>query len=347
MLANVRSALSIWRVLALSCSLLGILVPGSLSADDRLTKAKDAGGTVTWYSSVYPDELRSELIRAFTEETGLTVDTYVGGTGQILSRLEVERQTGSFKVDVLDLAGAEDIEKVTNGGLFRAYEAPGASQVPDAFKDPEARWHGLYFWAVGLEYNTNLFTPETAPKSFDQLTDPRFKAQLVISDPARSAAGLGFMQSMVDWKGWDWVEQLMANDPLVVAIGPGVHQAVVQGERGIGATVTSYTSKTLSDGGPVALGNEELLFSSPEVVGVLAQAANPSGAELLVDFLLSETANQLYRKFGWFPARRDVEGPYGFPPADQLKLRYVTAPRIGITRDEIVAKIQAMQRSGN
>ena len=199
-------------------------------------------------------------------------------------------------------------------------------------------------WTLLLEYNTKFYNEGNVPKTFDVLNKDIYKSKVVVSDPARSAAGLGFIKTMVHWKGWDWVEKFAKNDPLVVAIGPGVEQAVVNGERPIGTVVSSFTSATLKKGGPVAISNPEHLFSSPEVVGVMKDAPNPDGAELLVEYLTSKEVHEMFKGSGWFPCRNDVSGPYGMPAAADLQLKFMSAPSIGLTREEIAKKFHSMLR---
>ena len=332
--------------LGIGASLAGLAgAPTSFGQQDpRLKMARDKG-KISWYGSIYPDDLRNQLAKEFKSQTGIDVSVYAGGTGQVVSRLTTERKTGSFNVDVIDGADLEVIEGLIKDGILRTYVPRDAGAIQRDYVQSSGYWHGLYFWVLGLEYNTKVYNKSTAPRGFDELIDPKYKGKVVLSDPSRSAAGLGFIKAMVQWKGWDWVELLAKNDPLVVAIGPGVHEAVVSGERPIGTTVSSFISAGFQQGAPVAMATEEMLFSSPEVVGVVKEAPNPEGAELFVDFLVSKEANELFRKFGWFSCRSDVQGPFGFPPAKELKFKYVSAPRIGMSQEQIAQKFQTMLRN--
>ena len=54
----------------------------------------------------------------------------------------------------------------------------------------------------------------------------------------------------------------------------------------------------------------------------------------------------MFRESGWFPARTDVAGPYGMPGSDSLKLKFVSAPSIGLGREEIADRFHKMMRAG-
>ena len=318
----------------------------AIEFDQEKLKRAQAVGKVTWYGSIYPETLRDRLVKEFEELTGLDVNIYVGGTGQIVSRLETERKAGSYNVDVFDGADLEVIDNaLIKTGLMRPYMPSSAANITEKFKHPKGYWHGMYFWTLVLEYNKKFYNESTAPKTFDMLIRPEYKGQVVVSDPARSAAGLGFIKTMVKWKCWDWVEKLAQNDPLVVAIGPGVEQAVVTGERPIGTVVSAFTSATLKQGGPVVIANPEHLFSSPEVVGIMKDAPNPDGAELLIEYLTSKEVHEMFRESGWFPCRNDVKGPFGMPGSDALKLKHVSAPSIGLSRKDIADRFHKMLRA--
>ena len=56
---------------------------------EKLKRAKKVG-KLTWYGSIYPETLRDRLVKDFEQRTGLDVNLYVGGTGQIVSRLKTE-----------------------------------------------------------------------------------------------------------------------------------------------------------------------------------------------------------------------------------------------------------------
>ena len=76
---------------------------GPAAADEAKMAAAKANGTITWYTSVWPEQLRHELADDFRAKTGLDlVIGYVGGTGQVVTRIATERKTQAYNVDVVD-----------------------------------------------------------------------------------------------------------------------------------------------------------------------------------------------------------------------------------------------------
>ncbi len=331
------------RSLLLAAGAAGALtlgsLPGAAQTDARLSAGR-AKGKVTWYTSVSPDELRKELVDDFKKKTGIDVTIYYGGTGQVFSRLNTERKTQSYAVDVVTLGDVDLVEELKKTSALRPYASANASAVQSAFKGKDDQWVGICFWGMTLEYNTQAVTKEAAPRTWAEIADPKWRGKVVISDPARSAGGLLMLKAMVKEQGWDWVEKLMKNDPLVIAIAPGIDQAVANGERQVGTGVTSFVSETMKSKAPVATSGDVLL-TSPLTASIIKEAPNPEGAELLVDYLTSKDAGELFRKYGWFSSRGDVAGPFGFPAASQLKILYPEV-ELPMTRQEILDKYNAI-----
>ena len=207
----------------------------------------------------------------------------------------------------------------------------------------------MYFWTLLLEYNTNVYDEGSAPKTFDLLNLPEYKGQVVVSDPARSAAGLGFIKTMVHWKGWDWVEQLAHNDPLVVAIGPGRGAGGGQGRtadrhrRQRVHLVYPQAGRSGRDRQPPAPVLQPRSGWRDE--GTLP---NPDGAELLVEYLTSREVHEMFRESGWFPCRIDVgRTPTACRVRDALDLMFVSAPSIGMSREDIAGRFHKMLQASN
>ncbi len=307
--------------------------PGAAQTDARVVQAQSAG-KVVWYTSVAPDELRKELIEGFKKQTNLDVTVYYGGTGTVFSRLTTERKTQSYTVDLVTLGDTDLVEELDGQKALRRYVPAGAASVQEVYREKTGLWTGVCFWGLTKAINTTSLKPAGAPQSWADLANPTWKGKVVISDPARSAAGLLFLKAMVKERGWPWVEQMVRNDPLIIAIAPGIDQALANGERVVSTSVTSFLSETMKAKAPVqAVG--DVLFTSPLTVSIVAEAPNPKGAELLADYLVGKEAGGLFRKYGWFSSRSDVAGPFGFPSAADLKVVYRDVD-IGLPRQQIL-----------
>lgn len=331
------------RVGTLIASLVFPTLVANAQQDPRIEVARTKG-KVSWYAAIFPDEMRRELTERFKARTGIDVVTYVGGTGQIFSRLLTERRAGAHNVDVVTISDVDLLADLVKEKAVASYVPAASEAIADTYRDPENNWSAIAFWACVLEYNARTVKKGGAPKTWGELADAKWKSKVAINDPGRSALGFLFLKVMVREHGWDWIAQLMRNDPLVIAVGPGVDQSVVKGERQLGTAVSAYASETMKAGGPVGIALDEALFVSPMTASLVSDAPNPEGAGLLIDYLLSKEAGDIYAKYGWFSVRADVNGPFGFPAASQLKVRYPIVPHED-TRQQMLDQFNAIAQA--
>ena len=323
----------------LSATIVGTMSTSAFADNHAKMEAAKAKGQITWYTSVWPEQLRHELADDFRAKTGLDlVIGYAGGTGQVVTRIATERKTEAYEVDVVDLVDEEVINALVSDGVLRTYMSPNRGNIISDCKDEAGYWAGFYFWALLMEYNTSQLNKEDVPKSWSELNDPKWKGKVVVADPYKSASGLGFVKGMVKLESWDWLVKLAENDVLIQTSGPGVHQSVLKGERLVGAPVSSFHSKTREQDGPVAMALEEVLFVAPSVISVATNSSNPEGAELFADYLLSKEVAERYLNYGWFTCRDDMPGPFGLPSADKLKKIFPAPPSIGMPGPDVAAK---------
>ncbi|MCW2240508.1 ABC transporter substrate-binding protein [Azospirillum canadense] len=343
-ISRVISRRALVAVMAAGCTAIALAATGANAQTDPRVAAAKTKGKIAWYTSVAPDELRKELIEGFKKKTGLDINPYYGGTGQVFSRLKTERETGSFNADLVTLGDVDLVEQLIAANALRPFQPKGMDSIGQEYADPKGYWYGITFWGLALQYNNRMLPKEAIPKSFAELAEPHWKSRVAIADPARSAAGFLFLKAMVSERGWEWVERMMRNDPMLVAVAPGIDQAVAKGERLVATSVSSFTSEIMKAGAPIALASPDLLFTSPLTISVIKEAPNPEGAELLAEYLLTKEAGDLYAKHGWYSPRADVKPPFGFPPVGQLKIRYSDVPQ-SMSRQEYLDKFNAIAQA--
>lgn len=321
-----------------------LFVSAIAQEDPRLKQAK-AKGKVTWYTSMFPTEMRETLADKFQRNTGLELSIYGAGTNQVVARLRTERTAGSRNVDVIDGGDFDVFEDMIKDGFLKKYNPKGADAIHPDFKDSRGYYYGIYLWTLVLEYNTGALTKAAAPKDWVDLVDPRFKSKTATSDPASATAALGFCKVMATWKGWDWIEQFVRNDPLVLSVSSEVQPAVVRGERTVGIISSQFPSKSMEEGAPVALVDTDPLFPAPDWIAILNDAPNPDGAELFAEYLISKEAQDVVRTYGAYSCRVDVTNPFGLPPITNVKFKYKVPPTLDISSVQIAQKFTEMLRA--
>lgn len=340
-----RQLLKVGAATATTLLAPSVMLPASAQEDARLKRAKEKG-KVTWYTSMFPTEMREALSQGFEKSTGVRMSIYGAGTNEVVARLRTERATGARNVDVFDGGDYDVIEAMIKDKILKSFRPKGAEAILPDFKDSRGYFYGIYAWALVITYNTTVYTPATAPQGWLDLSNPKFKGKIIISDPARATAALGFCKVMVKWKGWDWIEEFLRNDPLVMSVSSEIQPAVVRNERPIGIISSQFPSKMMEEGAPINIvKTDDPLFPSPDVIGIIADAPNPDGAELFVEYLISKQAQEIVRGFGPYSSRVDVSNPFGMPPLKDVKFKYMIPPPLDIDAVQIAERFQKMLRA--
>ncbi len=320
-------------------------------APDDATADADPGDTVTLLTHDSFD-VSEEVLAAFTDDTGIDVEVVpLGDAGTALNQtiLTADAPQGDllFGVDNTFLSRALD------EAIFTPYESPALDTVdPALILDDEHRVTPMDRGDVCLNYDVAFFEDADVdvPEELDDLTDPAYEGLLGVTNPATSSPGLSFLLATIETFGedgyLDFWEQLVDNDVIVTDGWSEVYYDEFSGTGdGDRPLVVSYASSPPAE---VLFAEEELdeaptgvieasCFRQIEFVGILEGADNPAGAQLLVDFMLSETFQEdIPLTMFVFPANQQAQLPEVFEefavlPDDPLEIDHEV---IGEHREE-------------
>ena len=176
--------------------------------------------------------------------------------------------------------------------------------------------------ALALVTNTNVV--DEAPKDWEDLTDEKYKDQIIMPDPRESGTAADLIAAMVDqWgeeKTWDLFDKLFDNGMIVQgANGPALDQ-VTSGSRGIvlgGVDYSAYSAQKKGEPLEVAIPTSGTTVT-PRPVMILKSSDNKEAAEAFVDFMFSEEAQEISASKNMIPANKDI-APKNGPKLDEIK----------------------------
>ncbi len=143
------------------------------------------GATITLYTSE-PQEKIDELIADFNEvEPDIDVEVFRAGTGDLTARLETDLSSGDPGADVFLAADAPTFEGFKEDGLLMELDSEETSSLPEEWQDPELLRRTRIIPTV-IAYNTGEY--ETAPVSWQELTEADYDGRITLPDPAVSGA---------------------------------------------------------------------------------------------------------------------------------------------------------------
>ena len=158
--------------------------PAETSSEEN----KDLSGSVTVYMPS-PKGLNEKYVAAFEEETGVKVDLFEGTTGEILARLEAEKDNPV--ADVVVLASWSDGLAMKNDGGLESYEAKDSDKLYPEFLDADHQLFGTSASAVGVIYNTTIY--DSIDADWSDFADEAYNGDIAMPDPEKSGAAKDFL----------------------------------------------------------------------------------------------------------------------------------------------------------
>ncbi len=278
------------------------------SIEEERAQVAAASGVITVYSAG-PGGLSSKLKAAFEAETGIKVELFQSTTGAIQGRLEAEKSNPV--ADVVILASWPSAFEYKEKGLSLAYPgAQGADKLYPAFLDEDFYFFGTSASALGVTYNTNEIP--YVPKDWEDFTRPEWKGLVNIPDPLLSGSALDFISGYISAKGesaWALFEALAANSVQVAGANNPALEPVISGAKGAvlaGVDYMGYAQAAKGESVAVMYPASGTVVN-PRPAFILSSSNNQPAAKRFIDFLLSNTAQQLVADSFILPGRSDFQ----------------------------------------
>lgn len=275
------------------------------SSQETESKTELSGKVVVYMPS--PAGLNEKYIADFQEKTGVEVELFQGTTGEILARLETEKDNPV--ADVVVLASWSDGLAMKKTGQLMSYTPKNSDKLYDGWMDSDCQLFGTSASAVGVIYNTTIISDLSA--DWNELADEKYKDQIAIPDPEKSGACkdflAGYMYAYGD-EGWKTWENLASMGMTVPGANKAALEAVVTGEKGIliaGVDYNAYSS--IKKGEPLQIYYPKSgTVINPRPAMILNTSKNVDNAKAFVDYLLSDDAQNLVVNAFLLPGRSDI-----------------------------------------
>lgn len=305
---------AIWAlclILALSVALVGC------GGGDKKDAAKDDGkvsGKVMIYTSIYPDivDLVKPAIKKAIPE--LEVNWFQGGTEKIIAKMAGEIQAKKIAADALMVADPSYYLTLKDQNLLLNHISPNAKDVIME-KDKDGAWTPVRISNMVIAYNTSKLSAEEAPKSWQDLLDPKWKGKIAMPNPLLSGTAYVAVAALSDKYGWEYFDKLKANGIRIEEGNSAIQNKLLTGEY-LAVMILEENILKMADvkKEPVkVVYPEDGVIMVPSPIGIMNTTQNPAGAKAAVDWWLSKEGQQTIVT-GWMHSvRGDVEPPVGAP----------------------------------
>jgi iron(III) transport system substrate-binding protein len=291
----------------------GLSIKGGFPNNPRdqklLQLAKGEGGSVNVYSS-----LSSFITKPLQDSWAQTVpdiklNFYRASSEDVSARFVNEsRANASNGADVVESNGTTMLIYQHDRNLLVPYrQSPYQLQIPKQYRFDAFTADRLEMFVIA--YNKNLVS--SPPKSFEDLTDPKWKGKLAMepTDSDWYAALFNYFttqapKKMTGQQVEDMFRKIAANSQLIPshsteasALAAGQVQVVVTGHA-------QSMEQLMAKNAPIAFGPPfvDPVIQRPQGVGISYQAPHPAAAMLFYDFLLSPVGQKMLQQNGVLPA---------------------------------------------
>lgn len=318
---RMQSGIFGWMVAV--ATVAAVSIPGdahSESSKELVAAAKKEGQLVLY--TAMQRKVIDKSVELFQQKYGIQVNFTRRGSGGIISLIEAERETKTYRADVVDLWDPPTFRAWKSDGLFLSYKPAGADKLRQDLVDPDWEIVTPSPVTIVIAYNSRLVPADQAPKSFEELADPKWRDKLVHADPIYSGSTTAAVNILTNMHGWGFYEKLAANRPLIVQSIGATPRMLLTGEAEVAVVaIDADTRDHMVRGEPleVVYPTEGVPFFTWDSA-ILKTATNVNAAKLWQDFLISEEHQRLLTKEFYYPARTDVEAAPESPPLKTLKL---------------------------
>ena len=294
-----------------------ILISRAPNRDELLLEGARKEGQVVLYSAAIVNQALRPMAEAFMKKYPFIKLTFWrGDTEEIVAKLSAEVRAKNVVVDLIEGTGVGEL--AVEAGLTVPFTTPAIEALPEMYRDPRGNWVSTRVSYFGVAYNPKLVPPDQAPRTYDDLLDPRWKGKMAWRIGTSSGTPL-FLTSIRLARGEDKAREYFEKlaQQKVINFGSGSARTlvdrVIAGEIPIALNIFAHHPLiSKAKGAPV---NTQLLEPVPSTAGTMIVpkgVRHPYAAMLLADFILSQEGQGIFAKAEYFPVRPDV------PPLETL-----------------------------
>lgn len=282
---------------------------------DRLAAGAKKEGELSLYTSAQADDIGA-VAKAFEAKYGVKVQMWRAGSEKVMQRAVQEARAGRHTVDVVETNGPE-LEMLHREKVLQPVKSPHHADLIAPAMRPHGEWVGTRLNVFAFAYNTKQVKKDELPKTFAELTHPRWKGRLGIeADDQDWLAGV--LRQLGEAQGAQIFRDMVKTNGVSVRRGHTLlTNLVASGEVPLALTVYNYKAEQLKNqGAPIdwfVIGKAPARANG---VAVARRAPHPHAALLFYDFEISEEGQKILAKRDFVPTNRKVDTPLNKVPLE-------------------------------
>jgi iron(III) transport system substrate-binding protein len=279
---------------------------------EKLIEGARQEGQLTYYSAMIVNQALRPLTAAFQKKYPFIKMSYWRGDSEDMeTKLAAEMRANNPVVDVVEGTGIGEL--AVRAGFAQPVWSPELANIPVEMRDPRRLWVPTRVSYFSIAYNTRLTAADSAPRTYQDLLDEKWKGRMAWPLLSAIGAPLFVTNLRLAWgedKAMAYLRQLRAQN--IVNFGAGnprtLVDRVIAGEYAIALQIFAHHPLiSAGKGAPVTSRLLPPVATAPGTLAISKGSRHPHAAALLMDFLLSKEGQQILAVAEYLPVRRDIE----------------------------------------
>jgi iron(III) transport system substrate-binding protein len=268
-------------------------------------------GKLVFYTSVETEFARSLSAAFEAKYPFIKTDIFRSTHEKILSRMNVERKTGTYTADTVSV-GEFETYHMQKMGFITPYQSPFAAAYPEGFKEPAGYWTDLYDNLIVTAYNAKRVKRDELPKRYEDLLHPRWKGRMAL-DQNEDRWFANMLYLMGEQRGMEFM-QALAKQEIAIRSGRSLAtQLLGAGEYDLQIVAYWYRPHLMKkQGAPVDWIAFEPAIVATHPISVVDRAPHLNAAKLFIDFAISDEGQRIFIQRGRESAKPGLK-PEGYP----------------------------------
>ncbi len=279
-------------------SLMVLTLTLGMSACSSDSKPKEEGSKKLVVYSPNSEGLMNAVIPLFEEKYGIEVEEIQAGTGELIKRLQAEKDDPQADV----MFGGSYSQYTSNADLWENYVSPNESNILPEYRNTTGYTTSYVLDGSVLLVNTDLIG-DIKVDSYADLLNPKLKGKIATADPANSSSAFAQLTNILLAMGgyesedaWNYVTELVKNwDGKIQSGSSAVYKGVAEGEYLVALTYEDPCAALVRDGAPVKIvyPTEGAVYL-PAASGIVKNAKNMDNAKLFIDFIITKEVQDIF-----------------------------------------------------
>jgi iron(III) transport system substrate-binding protein len=305
----------------------GLILDGEQVASQQLYEAAQKEGVLVAYMS-FPEAITKSMLAAFTKDTGIKVELVRLPTNQLYQRIKAEKAGGKLTADVISMSELGLMNEVVKDGTLVPYKVPNHDQIPSNLKDPTGAYYAEIRSLMVFAYNTKLVKSADAPKSWADITDPKWTGKIGYNHAGSGGASWTVALYQRQTYGQDYWKKLAAQKPVLTNAVGALTDQLARGEVSLTVNHLGTVKVAIRDNGaPIGIVYpKEGAPSFYEAIGTTSVGQHPNAAKLYLNWAMSKAGgsriSEASGEYAANPAAKPPKEPDGStsPSIDKLNI---------------------------